>query len=164
MKRPVKIKSLSELKELWNLYLYPANKFPSTRSIDKNLFEDWVRSIDDGPSTFQYAVKLGATPTTAATVTDDLAYLTIKKPFTVTAISTSAFTAPTGSVLRVRVQVNGTGLSGTINMSAGDLESNNIVIPTERWEIGDIITFDITQIGSILPGEGVIVYISGILG
>ena len=153
------IKSLRDIDKL--LVGYRAGKDYKNSEITYGSLTESLRESLGGPK-HQYAIPITATPTTNAAVANDLGYLTITEPFTVASITASAFVAPTGSVLRVKVNLNGSGISGTINIPAGDVLSNNEIVPTDLV-VGDVLSFDITQVGSTTPGDGITVYVTGVL-
>ena len=87
--------------------------------------------------------------------------------FTLTDIYATVTTAPTGSIMIIDVNLNGTTLmtSDKISIDAGDKTSDTATTPpdltTTALTENGVITVDIDQIGSSVAGTGLKVYLVG---
>lgn len=91
----------------------------------------------------------------------------IEMPFAGEFTSVGAFVivSPTGSGIVVDIEKNGTSILSTlITIDAGDTTSrdatNQPVISTASFAEGDIISFNIDQVGASTPGEGLKVFLN----
>lgn len=126
----------------------------------------------------------GAAPSVGIVVTEAWAYavsdettglttgtskLTSRAPyaFTPTSVKASVTTAPTGASLTVDIKKNGTSIFTTIiSIDAGTTTSigsatPDVLVNGVTFAADDIITVDIDQIGSLVPGAGLKVQIIG---
>lgn len=91
---------------------------------------------------------------------------TFRMPFTgtLTGVAMSCATAPTGSVLTVDINKNGTTMLSTkLTIDATEKTSTTAataaVISVSAFTVGDEITADFDGVGSSVPGKGTIVYL-----
>lgn len=87
--------------------------------------------------------------------------------FTLTSARASVTTAPTGSVLTVDINKNGTSILSTkLTIDAGEKTSvtaaTPAVISTASISDDDEITIDIDSVGSTVAGSGLKVYLIGV--
>lgn len=89
--------------------------------------------------------------------TDNDAKLTLTRAQTFTAFSASVTTAPVGSSLLVLVK-NGATTIATITIASGSVFGTTTTISNTAGAVGDVITFDCTQIGATTAGIGLKCY------
>lgn len=85
--------------------------------------------------------------------------LRVSDDVTLTDILARCGTAPTGSGLTVVVRANGTSV-GSVTIAAGATTGSTTGL-TADLSTGDILTFDITAIGSTLPGADIALTLLG---
>ena len=104
--------------------------------------------------------------TTALTTGTGKAYFRAPYAFTVTSVSASVFTAPTGAGITVDVNDSGTTIMSTTKIGIDATEKTSVTgtagVVTDTAIAADAeITFDIDGVGSTIAGAGLIVTIQG---
>lgn len=105
--------------------------------------------------------------TTALTVATDKVKFILPYAFTLTGISASVTTAPTGATLIVDVNEGGTSIMTTNKIVIDVSETSTATAATaptltdNSLASGSLITIDVDQIGSTVAGAGLKVYLTG---
>lgn len=119
---------------------------------------EWAHSLE----TFGVA----CSDLTTALTTGEKAKFDIPFDFVATRIFASVATAPTGSSLNIDIEDEGTSILNavlSVAASANNAETSVFAASASSYTFakGDQITIDIDQIGSIVAGAGLIVFIEG---
>ena len=109
----------------------------------------------------------GTAQTTDLTVATDKVKFILPYAFTLTGISASVTTAPTGATLVVDVNEGGTSIMTTNKIVIDVSETSTATAATaptltdSSLASGSLITIDVDQIGSTVAGAGLKVYLTG---
>lgn len=102
-----------------------------------------------GTSTLSVYVQSMSTPGALSTQTGVMAWRVLYAG-TLTLIDLEVGTAPTGSGVSVTAKVNGSSV-GSATIAAGTLHASIVPSP-DVVVVGDLVTYDITAVGSSTPG------------
>jgi len=109
-----------------------------------------------------YAVAVVGTLTTGTSVTPAMVCIAAQ---TITKVYASVKTAPTSASILIDINVNGTSIWNTtqanrLTITAGATYGTQTSFDTTTLAEGDILTFDIDQVGSGNPGQDVTIVLS----
>jgi hypothetical protein len=116
----------------------------------------WLAGVRN--TTVTFALANGANATVAA---DQTNHVVVTGNYTISKCWAVAKTAPTGADLIIDVHVNGTTIWSTqanrITILANATSGSQTSFNTTALNAGDVLSIDVDQVGSTIPGTGITV-------